>query len=263
MILTESGGGLVEHLVTVATVREMLHAYLAYDWHPGQPIPPQDWLTFPEQKLRTLTAGAVYHEGLGDLARMRADLHYYPLDVWLYLLACGWRRVDQEEPFMGRCGDVGDDLGSRIIAGRLVRDLMRLCFLMERVYTPYSKWFGTGFSRLGCAATLTSVFERVLSAGDWKERERHLSEAYRVVAGMHNALGITEPMPTEVSPFYERPYLVLHSGAFVEAIRAAIEDEAVKGIAERRLIGGIDQFSDSTDMHEHVGLRGRLATLYA
>ena len=262
MMLTESDKGPIEHRVTVGTVSQMLRDYLAYDWQPGQPIPPQDWLTFPEQKLRTLIAGAVYHEGLGDIARMRADLRYYPRDVWLYLLACGWRRVDQEEPFMGRCGDVGDDLGSRIIAAKLVRDLMRLCFLMERVYAPYPKWFGTGFSRLDCATMLTPIFERVLSASDWKERERHLSEAYRVMAAKHNGLGITTTMPTEVSPFYERPYLVLHSGVFVEAIRAVIEDEVVKGIAERTLIGGIDQFSDSTDMHEQVELRGRLTALY-
>ena len=262
MIMSEADEGPVEHRVTVATIREVLQAYLAYDWQPEQPISPQDWLTFPEHKLRTLTAGAVYHEGLGDLTRMRDALRYYPRDVWLYLLACGWRRVDQEEPFMGRCGDVGDELGSRIIAGRLVRDLMRLCFLMERVYAPYPKWLGTGFSRLKCAATLTLIFEQVLAASHWKERERHLSEAYRVVAEMHNALGITKPLSTEVSPFYERPYLVLHSGAFVDAIRAEIEDEVVKGIAERTLIGGIDQFSDSTDIHENVGLRARLTTLY-
>lgn len=240
MMLTEFDDGPVEHLVTVATVREVLREYLAYDWQPGQPIQPQDWLTFPEQKLRTLTEGAVYYEGLGNLAQMRADLRYYPRDVWLYLLVCGWRRVDQEEPFMGRCGDVGDDVGSCIIAARLVRDLMRLCFLMERVYAPYPKWFGTGFSRLYCASTLTPIFQRVFAAGDWKERERHLSEAYRIVAEKHNGLGITASLPTEVSPFYERPYLVLHSGAFVEAIRAAIEDEAIKGIADRTLIGGID-----------------------
>jgi hypothetical protein len=115
---------------------------------------------------------------------------------------------------------------------------------------------------LDCATTLTPIFERVLSASDWKERERHLSEAFRGVAEMHNRLGITEPMPTVVSPFYERPYLVLHSGAFVEAIRAVIEDEVVKSIADKTLIGGIDQFSDSTDMHEQVELHGRLTALY-
>jgi hypothetical protein len=57
----------------------------------------------------------------------------------------------QEEPFVARTGDVGDELGSQVIAGRLVRALMQLCFLMERRYAPYSKWFGTGFSRLSIA----------------------------------------------------------------------------------------------------------------
>jgi hypothetical protein len=35
---------------------------------------------------------------------------------------------------MGRAGYVGDELGAALIGSRLVRDMMRLCFLMERQY---------------------------------------------------------------------------------------------------------------------------------
>jgi hypothetical protein len=52
---------------------------------------------------------------------------------------------------MARCGDVGDELGSRLVAARLIEELMRLCFLMEKQYWPYAKWFGTAFSKLACA----------------------------------------------------------------------------------------------------------------
>jgi hypothetical protein len=46
---------------------------------------------------------------------------------------------------MARCGDVGDELGSRLVAARLIEELM------QKQYWPYAKWFGTAFSKLACA----------------------------------------------------------------------------------------------------------------
>jgi hypothetical protein len=165
--------------------------------------------------------------------------------VWLYLLAAQWQRIDQEHPFMGRCGQVGDDLGSRLIAARLVRDLMRLGFLMERQYAPYPKWFGTAFAELACARTLLPIFTRVLQSNTWQEREVNLSAACDCVARMHNDLHITAPLPTEVSPFHSRPFQVIHAERFVQAIRDAITDEEVRKLPEH--LGSVDQFIDSTD----------------
>ena len=253
--------GPINHRVFVYTVRSFFKDYLAFDI--SNEISPADWLTFPDQKLRTLTSGSVYHDGLGDLTVLQAKLSYYPRDVWLYLLASVWGRIGQEEAFVGRCGAVGDDLGSRVIAARLVRDLMRLCFLSERQYAPYPKWFGTGFSRLNCAEELTPIFQRVLSAENWRERESHLSEAYSIVAEMHNSLGITASLPTKVSSFHERPYLVIHGDEFSGAIKAEIKDPEVQRIAAKTTIGSIDQFSDSTDLIAYAGLRQHLVSLYA
>lgn len=95
-----------------------------------------EWLSVPPQKLRTIAAGRVFHDGLGVLEPIREAMAWYPSDLWLYLMANQWRRIDQEEPFVGRCGDVGDDLGSRIVSTRLVTDVMRLCFLLKRVHAP-------------------------------------------------------------------------------------------------------------------------------
>ena len=129
---TEGG---VNHRVSVVVLRDFIRGYLNFDLH--DELTPADWLTFPQQKLRTLTHGAVYHSGLGEVDAMSERLRYYPRDVWLYLMAASWMRISQEEPFMGRTGDVGDELGSRVIAGRLIRDVMLLCFLIERDYAPY------------------------------------------------------------------------------------------------------------------------------
>jgi hypothetical protein len=63
----------------------------------------RDWLTFPEQRLRMVTAGAVYHDAVG-LQAIRDRLAYYPHDVWLYLLVTGWWRVHPEANLVRRVG---------------------------------------------------------------------------------------------------------------------------------------------------------------
>jgi hypothetical protein len=256
-LLQSINSGPVNHRVEIMTIRQFFRYYLDID--PFDGIEVTDWLTFPEQKLRTVTTGAVYHDDLG-LETIRAKLAYYPHDVWLYLLAAGWTRIGQEEAFVGRTGYLGDDLGSQLIAARLARDLMRLCFLMERQYAPYSKWFGTAFSKLACAERLAPALRGALLAQNWCERELYMSKAYENLAEMHNALGITDLLPTKVSPFHGRPFKVIHGEVFAKAIKAQIQDEAAKNITTD--IGGIDEFSDSTDLLDNAGLRRRLKTLY-
>jgi hypothetical protein len=205
-------------------------------------IEPVDWLTFPEQRLRMITAGAVYHDEIG-LERVRARFAWYTHDVWLYLLALGWWRVHPEANLVGRAGFVGDEIGSALIGSRLVRDLMRLCFLMEKHYAPYSKWFGTAFARLACAAELSPLLWQALRAETWSEREKALTAAYERVAAMHNALQITEPVPTQAHQMWNRPFKVLW-GDFPGALCAQIKDPAMKRIAERWPSAGVDQVRD-------------------
>ena len=251
--------GPVNHKVEVMTLRGFLLGYLAFDIN-GE-IEPADWLTFPEQKLRTITSGAVFRDEVG-LEELRRRLAYYPRDVWLYLLASAWARVGQEEHLMGRAGVVGDEIGAALIGARLVRDLMRLCFLMEKTYAPYPKWFGTAFELLACAGEMRPHLRAALSAERWQERERHLSNAYRLVAAMHNALGLTRPLPTEPRDFFGRPFRVIALHGFSDALLARIEEERVRRIAARRPIGSIDQFSDSTDLLQHASWRATLRRLY-
>jgi hypothetical protein len=257
-VMAENGSDPVNHHVVIHTVRDFFSRYLKVD--PGKELGAIDWLTIPEQRLRSIVSGRVFHDGLGQLEPIRARLRYYPRDVWLYLLAAQWRRISQEEPFMGRCGQVGDELGSRLVAARLIRDLMRLCFLMERQYAPYIKWLGTAFARLDCAGQLAPIFTRILNAQAWQEREEHLSSAYECVARMHNDLGITDPLPTQVSPFHDRPFLVIHADRFADAIRARVASEEVRAMPVN--LGAIDQCVDSTDVLDYPERFDRLKILY-
>ncbi len=251
--------GPINHMIGLLTPRGFFQSYLHVDV--ARHLEAADWLTLPEQRLRTIASGAIFHDEIG-CQELRQRFEYYPHDVWLYLLASGWRRVSQEEHLMGRAGTVGDEIGSALIGARLVRDLMRLCFLMERVYAPYPKWFGTAFGELRCAAQLAPHLRGTLAAETWQNREQSLLPAYEVVASMHNALGITPALPAEVKAFFGRPFQVIALNGFAEAIVAQIADDAVRCLVRRPLIGGLDQFSDSTDLIDHPEWRPMLKRLY-
>ncbi len=237
--------GPINHRVDILTVRGFWLDYLNFDI--DLEIATVDWLTFPEQKLCSLIAGAVFHDEIG-LQAVRDRFAYYPHDVWLYLLAAGWTRLGQEEHLMGRAGYVGDEMGAALIGARLVRDVMHLCFLMERQYAPYPKWFGTAFKQLSRAANLARSLQQALSASSWREREEHLSLAYEDLAAWHNELGITEVLPDKTTHFFGRPFRVIWGEKFSNAICARITDPSVRRLARFPLIGSIDQFSDNTDL---------------
>jgi hypothetical protein len=256
-LLVETAGP-VNHRVEIWTVRAFFNDYMAYD--PDLEPTVFDWLSWPQQHLLAVTAGEVYDDYLGELKPLRHRLKQYPYDVWLYLLAAQWRRIGQEEAFVGRVGDIGDEIGSKLLASRLVHDLMQLCFLMERTYAPYPKWFGTAFSRLTCAPRLTPILFQILDAQGWRSREDYLCQAYEIMAEMHNALGITQPLATDVRTFHNRPFRVIEADRFVDALKEAMTDLPVKAIGTD--IGSIDQFSHSTDLRSDPLLHKKLQSLY-
>ena len=232
-----------QHHVNVAPFGEWLESHLGFD--PQVDITVQNWLTTPQQLLLEATAGAVFHDPDGNLKRVRSRLEWYPRDIWLWLLACQWHRIAQEEAFVGRTAEVGDELGSRILTARIVRDLMRLCFLIERRYAPYSKWLGSAFRNLHMAPRLAPHLEAALKATDYPAREATLCLAYEYIACCYNRLNLTPPVDPETRSFYKRPFRVLGGDRFAEACLAAIQDEWLKG---QPLVGSIDQFVDSTDV---------------
>ncbi len=249
----------INHGVTLATVRGFTEEYLGVD--ATQPVDDLAWLTMPSQHLRTLRSGRVFHDGLGLLGLVRQRLDWYPHDIWLYLMANQWRRIDQLEPFLGRCGDVGDELGSRLIGGRLIGEIMKLAFLIEKEYVPYAKWLGSAFARLENGRRLESIFLFILETRTWRERELWMNRAYLHLGEMHNKLGVTESVEVRVANFHSRPYLVPHSDRFVDALHEAIESEVVKALP--RHVGGVGQFVDSTDIDESVDRLKALGMIYA
>lgn len=244
------------HHVTVATVGDWLREQLGFDASEGIGI--DDWLVTPQQKLLGVVAGQVYADD-GRLAQVRDALAWYPDEIWRWTLACQWSRIAQEEAFVQRTHEVGDELGSRVVAARLVRDLMRLALLQARTYAPYSKWLGTAFARLGHPDGLDVALAAAVAAESYADREQALVTAYELVARRHNALGITDELDPAPRPYFDRPAQVLQADRFAEACLATVSDAQLKSYG---LIGAIDQFADNTDVLSNPAAFRKLIAVY-
>lgn len=247
----------VGHHVTVTTIGRWSTGTLGFD-ATSDPASTQ-WLTAPQQALLEATAGAVFHDDTGELTALRRRLAWYPEPVWLWLLACQWRRIEQEEAFVGRCAEVGDELGSRIVTARLARDVMRLWFLFERTYWPYSKWFGTAFARLPGTAAVGAALAAAIGAASAHDREVALVAAYELTAARHNELGVTDVVDPRARPFHGRPFQVIGADRFVAACLARVSDPALTALP---LVGSVDQVADSTDVLAYPDRARRLDALY-
>ncbi len=247
--------GPIEHRVAITSVSAFLRHRLGVA--NSERLDASTWITMPEHHLLEVTAGRIFHDGCGEITRVRKDLAWYPDAIWRYRMAAGWMRIGQLEPFIGRCGEVGDDLGSQIVATALARDVIRLAFLLERRYAPYAKWLGTVFASLPISSALVPHLDAARYVRAWPEREAGIVSAVRVLAERHNTLGLTVPLDPSPRPFWSRPFQVMNAERFSQALLASITDPAV--LALPRNLGGVDQFMDSTDALEngdlHLALR--------
>src|SRR5260370_5215708 len=116
--------GPVNHRVFPMTLRTFFLTHLAY--YIAHPPHVAEWFTFPSQPLREIAAGAVHHDGIGELTKLRADLAWYPHHAWLSLLASAGQPLGRGKHRCPRAAFVGDGLGSALIASRVLHDVSSL-----------------------------------------------------------------------------------------------------------------------------------------
>ena len=127
--------------------------------------------------------------------------------------------------------------GSRIVAARLVRDLMRLCFLLEREYAPATRSGSEPPSRGSRLQRKSNPrLTRALAAESYTEREAGLVAAYEAVARRHNAVGLT----VSVDPATARVPRTAVPGHRREPVRGRVP----AGDRRRRIAGAAVDGSD-------------------
>jgi hypothetical protein len=235
--------------VDVLSVDELVSRTLGFDPRPG--ATPLDWLSLTGQAALEITSGAVFEDSDEVLTSLRQALAWYPDDVWRYVVACDWQRIDRELPILGRAADRGDELGSRIVAARLADITMDLAFLLCRRWPPYSKWRGTMFGRLPVTTVLGQALRDVLAASDGASRRDRLVAALDELATIQRDLGLPSTDPVCV-PFWDRPQVQIDR-ELVPRLLDRISDPAVRALPAG--LGSIEQRTDNVDLLMHARLR--------
>ena len=235
--------------IDVQSVDELVSMHLGFD--PRLDATPLDWLSLTGQAALEVTAGAVFEDSYGELTSLRQALGWYPDDVWRYVVACGWQRIDQEFPLMGRAADRGDELGSRIIAARLADIAMHLAFMLCRRWAPYSKWRGTMFASMALPADLGHCLQNVLTSHDGRTRSDRLVNALQELATIQGSTGLPSADPVCV-PFWDRPYPHVDP-QLVPRLLDSISDPAVRALPAG--LGSIEQRTDNVDLLVDAHLR--------
>lgn len=247
--------------ITEGKVSSLIHICCIYDFieeYLGKAdldhLSSADWLAFSEHRLLALTSGKLFADGL-NIEAIRSKIRFYPPQVRLYMLASNWSLIAEEQAFVKRCGEVGDDIGSRIITARIADRLMRLCFLYEETYAPYSKWYGTAFGHLPVPGEIGALLAAALKENDLEKREDALVEAQRLVAELHNTKGITENIDVEIRDYFGRKIKVIFADKLADAIMEKLsgtEFETMPLISTFSQVGNFSCLSDEEIHSERI-----------
>ncbi|MBS4537038.1 DUF4037 domain-containing protein [Clostridium sp. D2Q-11] len=220
--------GEVNHLIDIMSISDFLRNSLGIKDIDNIKI--TDWLKFSDQGLIEVTKGKVFHDGLDKLNRVRRYFEFYPEDVLRLKLAAFWNHIAEEEAFVGRNIDLGEDLGVKLIASRIVNTLMKICYLTEREYIPYSKWTYKGFRGLRCYEEISTTFSEILNCEDIEEVDGLICKAYEQIISLQDKLNITEKISLKADDYYGRPYKVVFVDKVAEMLVYSIKKEYLNDI---------------------------------
>ncbi|HJD23203.1 MAG TPA: DUF4037 domain-containing protein [Firmicutes bacterium] len=248
-------GGRVTPLIFLHTPEEFTRQYLGHG--PDEALSCADWLSMSEHRLLAFTSGKLFRDDLG-IAAIQERFRFYPDTVRDYLIASQWSLIAEEQAFPRRCADRGDVLGSRLIAARIVERLMRLCFLYQGRYAPYSKWLGTAFRRLPHDPDLPAALEKAVEAPSSEEREKAMIRAQILVADQHNRSGLP-PVDAVPQSYFGRPIQVIWADRFAQAAAQSLRGTPLEGAP---LIGTMSQIGNFCALSDRNEYAARIRGLY-
>lgn len=169
-----------------------------------------------------------------------------------------WDHLAEESSFVGRTGSLGDVLGSKIEATRLIQHIIRLTFLLNKKFTPYPKWRSTVFSQLSTAKYLKPILLRILKEEDWRKREKLLCDAYLILLEKQNSLKFLPHISLKPGPFFSRDQIVIKINKITSELKKLLRPPLTK---IKYPIGSIDHFIDDTHLLTDIKFTKKMFSL--
>lgn len=131
----------------------------------GSEQPPESllrWLTLPEEKLASVTAGKIFTDSNGTFHQILSALHYYPEDVRKKKIAAASMRMAQSGQYnYARCMQRGDTVAARFALDEFIRNTISIQHLLNRRYMPYYKWMYQSMKSLPLLSALVPLIQEL------------------------------------------------------------------------------------------------------
>ena len=166
----------------VLRLSEYLQSHLGV---PDGNLTPEDFLRLPESYLFEMTRGEIFHEGLGELSRVRNALARMPADVRLcrlsgHLLLC----AQSGQYNFTRCLEHNEYGAAALAKDEFCDHALSCAFLLGRAYRPYYKWCFRALREVPGKSDLANRLQALLCAATTPENAFDLYMEMEEVASM-------------------------------------------------------------------------------
>jgi len=223
--IPEKSKGIINHKITVYTISEFVQIHFGIT--SVNKLSNEQWLLLSEQKLLEFTSGEIFHDTLGEITALRNQLKYYPNHIKLVHLIGEWQAIASEISFTGRTRMLYDEVGSHLIACRLINRIMRIAFILEDQYIPYAKWFGSKFYYLNLARELLPLIQDIISASSWEDREGGLLKGFLILAKEMKKKNLLD-VEIKEEYYYSRPQKIINVSDLIKDLKLKIDSILVK-----------------------------------
>ena len=140
------------------------------------------WLSTPSSALAEAVNGALFFDGSGEVARIRASLSRYPADIRKKKLAGHLLLAAQAGQYnYTRCLNHGENGAAQLAAITFVQHAMSVVFLLNEVYEPYYKWSFRALRALPRLSIEAELLEYLITTDNDGQMAQ---EKYNVIEGI-------------------------------------------------------------------------------
>lgn len=233
--------GEIDHNIAIFNIPEYLQLHFGFMEIAN--LTDEQWLMISEQKLLEFVSGEIFYDSVGEITNLRTQMNYYPSQIKMLNLLGEWKAIASEIAFIGRARMLYDEIGTHLIACRLINRMMRISFILEDQYIPYAKWFGSKFYYLNLAKRLLPLFQQIISTSNWEEREDCLVKGYLVLTNEMKKLNLINIEIKEIF-FYTRPQKIINIMDLITNLSLKLDKELIK----RYSWGSINQIIPISDI---------------